>query len=280
MRFAIIGCAGYIARRHMDIIQKLGHRIVAACDPTESVGHLDKYGLDISFNKISNNFWLECKKVEAETLVVCTPNHLHAQHIKNGLVQGMNVICEKPICMNSKEIGEIMALEKKTGRRVMAVLQMRHHPDVKRLKDVLPKIKTKDGRLYCHMNYFAPRGNWYTRTWKGDPKKSGGILMNIGVHMIDMLIQVFGPLRAKKIVMADNHAEILFTNDEAHISAVISTDARHNQQRTLDIAEWEHQFSFNNISNLHEQCYMEFLDGRGPGIKEAAKSIKLIESVI
>ena len=39
--FALIGAAGYIAPRHMRAIQATGHRLVAALDPSDSVGIID-----------------------------------------------------------------------------------------------------------------------------------------------------------------------------------------------------------------------------------------------
>src|SRR3989304_1120059 len=36
------------------------------------------------------------------------------------------------------------------------------------------------------------RGAWYQPSWKGDTEKSGGLIMNIGVHLFDLLIWIFG----------------------------------------------------------------------------------------
>jgi len=49
--FAIMGVGGYIAPRHLKAIMDTGNRVVAACDPNDSVGILDRYSLDIKFLK-------------------------------------------------------------------------------------------------------------------------------------------------------------------------------------------------------------------------------------
>jgi UDP-N-acetyl-2-amino-2-deoxyglucuronate dehydrogenase len=48
-RFAITGVAGYIAPRHLEAIKDTGNELVGACDPSESVGVLDKYFFDCRY---------------------------------------------------------------------------------------------------------------------------------------------------------------------------------------------------------------------------------------
>ena len=47
--FALIGAAGYIAPRHMQAIKETGNRLIAACDPHDSVGILDRYFDQVDF---------------------------------------------------------------------------------------------------------------------------------------------------------------------------------------------------------------------------------------
>ena len=47
--FAVIGVAGYIAPRHLKAIQETGNRIVAAVDPNDAVGILDRYSYEIRY---------------------------------------------------------------------------------------------------------------------------------------------------------------------------------------------------------------------------------------
>ena len=47
--FAITGVAGFIAPRHLKAISETGNRLVAAADPHDSVGILDKFAFDVKF---------------------------------------------------------------------------------------------------------------------------------------------------------------------------------------------------------------------------------------
>ena len=48
-RFALIGAAGYIAPRHMQPIKDTGNQLVAALEPADSVGILDRYFDEVDF---------------------------------------------------------------------------------------------------------------------------------------------------------------------------------------------------------------------------------------
>ena len=47
--FAVTGVAGFVAPRHLEAIRATGHRLIAAVDPHDAVGVLDRYGFDVRF---------------------------------------------------------------------------------------------------------------------------------------------------------------------------------------------------------------------------------------
>ena len=101
MRFALVGGAGYIAPRHYKAICDLGHELAAVYDVNDSIGILDQYAPKAYFFTSFERFdrFLDKQRQAGRPithLVVCTPNHLHDAHIRFGLRQGMEVICEKP----------------------------------------------------------------------------------------------------------------------------------------------------------------------------------------
>ena len=96
--FALIGVAGYIARRHLEAIQEVGGTLLACHDVTDSVGVLDSYFPDARFFTDSARFedYLSRLDSRPDYFVVCTPNDLHADHVALGLRVGADVILEKP----------------------------------------------------------------------------------------------------------------------------------------------------------------------------------------
>ena len=102
--FALIGVAGYIARRHLEAIRDVGGTLIACHDITDSVGILDSYFPDAQFFADSVEFedFLSREPNRPDYFVVCTPNDLHAAHAALGLRIGANVILEKPPALSGR----------------------------------------------------------------------------------------------------------------------------------------------------------------------------------
>lgn len=92
--FALIGVAGYIARRHLEAIRDVGGTLTACHDVTDSVGILDSYFPDARFFTDSVEFedFLSREPNRPDYFAVCTPNDLHAAHAALGLRIGADVI--------------------------------------------------------------------------------------------------------------------------------------------------------------------------------------------
>ena len=198
MNFALIGCGGYIAPRHLKAIRDVGGTLVAACDVNDSVGILDSFSPDCRYFKEIERFDRFLDKLhntedKIDWVSICTPNYLHDSHIRLALRNGANAICEKPLVINPRNLDYLNKLEQETGKRVFTILQLRLHPAILALKERL-QANPPGEKHKVHLTYCTPRGGWYEVSWKGSEEKSGGILMNIGIHLFDMLIFLFGPV--------------------------------------------------------------------------------------
>ena len=97
-KFALIGASGFIAPKHMAAIKHNSGQLTVALDPNDSVGIIDRYFPECFFFTKLNKF-VDClKKIKKiNYLVICSPNHLHYKHIKAGLINNIDIICEKPL---------------------------------------------------------------------------------------------------------------------------------------------------------------------------------------
>ena len=139
--FALIGAAGYIAPRHLQAIKDTGNRLVAAVDPNDSVGILDRYFPDASFFTEVERFDRHLEKLRrgpdeerVDLVSICTPNHLHDAHIRLALRVGACAICEKPLVLNPWNLDTLEKLEEEYGCKVRTILQLRVHPEFIALK--------------------------------------------------------------------------------------------------------------------------------------------------
>tara|TARA_B100000586_G_C20054379_1_gene403435 strand:- start:109 stop:1047 length:939 start_codon:yes stop_codon:yes gene_type:complete len=293
--FALTGVAGYVAPRHLKAIRETGNRLVAALDPFDSVGILDSFFPDCTFFTEYERFdrYLEkLKRGEKENQVrwlsICSPNHLHDAHVRTALRVGADALCEKPLVIRPWNLDALAEIEAETGRRVWTVLQLRVHPAIVSLKQELgSQLGSTKHRV--DLTYITSRGQWYARSWKGIPHKSGGIATNIGVHFFDMLVWLFGPLE---------HIEIHVSNERtcsgvmelanASVSWFLSIDSLYipkelqkQDQRTyrsIRIDDQEIEFS-DGFFDLHTKIYERTLAGRGFGIEDARPSLEIVHKI-
>ena len=156
--FALIGAAGYVATRHLQAIQATGNFLAAAVDPNDSVGILDAFFPEAAFFTEFERFDRHLEKMRrngapVDFITICSPNYLHDAHIRYALRYGADVICEKPLVLNPWNLDALREMEQETGRKVWAILQLRHHPQVIDLKNNI--AADNSGHIYdVELTYF------------------------------------------------------------------------------------------------------------------------------
>jgi len=293
--FALAGVAGYIAPRHLQAIRDTGNRLEAAVDPHDSVGILDRFFPGASFFTEFERFDRHVEKLRrgpAEHRIhyfsICTPNHLHDAHIRFALRTGAHAICEKPLVLKPWNLDALEELEEETGGRVSTVLQLRVHPALRELKrklDVAPAGRRHEVRL----TYVTARGPWYQYSWKGTPDRSGGLATNIGIHLFDLLLWLFGDPAYSIVHLAEPSRMAGFLELRgANVRWFLSTERADlppdeatggkSTYRSITVDGTEIEFT-EGFADLHTRVYEEILAGRGFGIDDARPSIRLVYDI-
>jgi UDP-N-acetyl-2-amino-2-deoxyglucuronate dehydrogenase len=194
MQFAIIGC-GKIATRHAEQAAKLGE-LVAVCDI--DIKKAETLASKYNAHPYSSLEDLLVKEESVNLVSICTPNGLHAQHSIAALKAGKDVLCEKPLCISSKDAASMIETADKTGRKLFVVKSTRYNPALVLLKKVVEQEKM--GQLYnFQLNCFWNRPlAYYTNTWKGKLAMDGGTLYTQFSHYIDALLWLLGDVRSVK----------------------------------------------------------------------------------
>ena len=294
--FALIGAAGYIAPRHLQAIRDTGNRLVAALDPHDSVGILDSFFPDARFFTEFERFDRHIAKLarggeRLDFVSIASPNYLHDAHVRFALRSGADAICEKPLVINPWNLEGLEEIERESGRRVYTILQLRLHPAVRALRDRVDEAVASDPRrkFAVSLDYITTRGAWYSASWKGDDRRSGGIVTNIGIHFFDMLCWIFGEAGEVSVGRLDeSYAEGVLTFANAEVRWRMSLDpaelpeqARAAGQRTyrsIRVDGEEVEFS-EGFTDLHTASYADILGGGGFGIADARASIELTHAI-
>ena len=283
MNYAIIGAAGFVAPRHLKAIKETHGDLLAAVDKSDSVGVLDSYFPLVPFFTEIERFDRHLDKLKRagtniDYLVVCSPNYLHDAHIRYGLRMGMNVICEKPLVVMPRNIAALLDHEAESERKVSCILQLRLHPELIALREF---VRSWSNRREVTLTYITPRGPWYHASWKGDETKSGGIICNIGIHLFDMLLWIFGqPLSVPMVHRLDNVAAAgRLVLERGSVNWYLSTSNLDKPLRQI-VIEGKQPIEFSNgFADLHTESYRKILNGLGFSIGEASKAIWLTHQI-
>ncbi len=290
--FALIGAAGYVAPKHLKAIHETGNTLVAALDKSDSVGILDSYSYDTAFFTEFERFDRHAEKLRRQGeearlhfVSICSPNYLHDAHIRFALRIGAHAICEKPLVLNPWNLDALGELENETGNRIYNILQLRVHPSILALKKKIENTNHSD-KYMVDLSYITSRGNWYFRSWKGAPEKSGGIASNIGIHFFDMLIWLFGGVERAEVHLTGSKRMSGFIElEKAKVRWMLSVDKKDLPEEavkksvptfrsiTVDGAEIEFSGGF---TDLHTLVYKDILAGNGFGIEEVRPSLDLV----
>jgi UDP-N-acetyl-2-amino-2-deoxyglucuronate dehydrogenase len=274
-------------------IRDTGNRLVAAVDPKDSVGIIDQFSLDVKFFTEIERFDRHLEKLRraheedrVHYVSVCSPNYLHDAHCRLALRIGADVICEKPLVINPWNFDALEELEVETKHRINTVLQLRLHPELVKLKQ---SLQAQGGQHDVVLTYITSRGPWYHVSWKGQPDKSGGVATNIGVHLFDILLWLFGPVGNLRVYHSDNSRMSGYMElERARVRWFLSVDAHDlpspvtvggkTTYRAITVDGKEIEFS-EGFTDLNTRVYEETLAGRGFGIVEARPSIELTYAI-
>lgn len=146
---------------------------------------------------------MEDKDIEA--VDICLPTSLHSKFIMLALESGKHVFCEKPMGLSTKEADTIISKAEKSGLRLMVGYNHRFEAPFERIKEMVDSglLGNLISMEFKYAKYGEPE-RYRPPSWRGDPEKGGGVLMDFGCHKIDLMKWYAG--RATKVsAMAAHH---------------------------------------------------------------------------
>ena len=178
MKVAIIGL-GVIGALHAELAT-LNADLVAVCDVNEArlapYTNVKKY---VDYRQMLD-------EVKPDVVHVCTPHYLHAEMVVEALHRDINVLCEKPLCINLSELNVILHAEKESEAQLGVCLQNRYLSVNQYAKEFLQENPPITGMGYVSWQ----RGKEYylSSPWRGKKEtEGGGVLINQALHTLDLL---------------------------------------------------------------------------------------------
>lgn len=130
-----------------------------------------------------------------ELVVIAAPNTHHFSLAKEALLSGKHVVIDKPFTVNTAEADELIALAQKCSRMLSIFQNRRWDSDFKTVKKVIDSGML--GKLVeCEIHMDRYRNFIKDRAWREDNIPGSGVLFDLGSHLIDQALFLFGTPQA------------------------------------------------------------------------------------
>ena len=197
---------------------------------------------------------------DADCVVILSPNFLHYRQAIKAAKDGKTVLVEKPLCLKASEAEELAKYD------VYTVFQLRYQP---------LKIEKRKSN-FVDIDISVQRDKAYWDSWKGDHKKSGGALFNLGIHYFDLVFQTFGYPKSKpdlwRVEAKYVEGTLLESNYYCHFKFDLEAEKPHRIFQIND--EW---FDLTEKENLHKNVYKDLIKGNGVHAKDVIPLISFLE---
>lgn len=194
-KFAIVG-TGSIAGLHLTAIQDIPNaEVVALCSSSEerAAKAEEKFGIKTYFNL---DTLLDQEDLDA--LIICTASGNHLEPTEKAAKKGIHVLTEKPLEVTIERAQKMIDVCKENNVKLACVFQSRFKPDYQKLYNAVKNNKL--GKLIlgnAFINWYRPDEYYSSSPWRGTIEGDGGAaLINQGIHTIDLLQNIMGPIKS------------------------------------------------------------------------------------
>ncbi|MDD2954804.1 MAG: Gfo/Idh/MocA family oxidoreductase [Oscillospiraceae bacterium] len=190
LQVGIIGCGNIANTKHLPNLAKFPERVeaVAFCDLIAEKAEKTKAKFGTPDALVCTDYH-DLIRLDLDAVYVCTPNRSHAELTVAALETGHNVMCEKPMAINSAEAKRMLEARDKSGKLLTIGYQNRYRKDTMTLKKLAQSGSL--GEIYwAKAHALRRRGipTWGVFTNKFE--QGGGPLIDIGTHSLDITLWI------------------------------------------------------------------------------------------
>jgi len=231
VRVGLVG-VGFMGQQHFNIYEGMeGAQVVAVCDKLAervapqapsiggNIGEATELDLSAQARYLCFDEMLDAGGFDV--VDVCTPTPLHAEMTAKALAAGNHVICEKPMARSLQQCDAMIAAAEQAGRLLFIAQCIRFWPEYEVLARMIAAGELGEVR-WARFVRQSPTPGWASEGWLMDPEQSGGALLDLHIHDVDLILSVFGTpnavvARAMNIVSAGaavDHVETSYLYDD------------------------------------------------------------------
>ena len=194
MKLAVLG-TGKIVQEFLPMIQQVENvELVALLSTPRSLDKAKEMQVQYHIQEVYTDYETLLGNERIDTVYVALPNHLHYQYTKAALLQGKNVICEKPFTLNAQQLQELIQIATEKRLILLEAITNQYLNNFLQIKKDLAQLG-KIKIVECNYSQYSSR---YDAFKEGkilpafDPQKGGGALMDINIYNIHFVVGLFG----------------------------------------------------------------------------------------
>ncbi|MBU1092429.1 Gfo/Idh/MocA family oxidoreductase [Patescibacteria group bacterium] len=264
--YGIVGC-GRVFQKHVNAIKHTNRAVLRGVydiDRSKAIRAAKEFDCEL-FRTLDDLI------ANVDVINICTPHHTHCNLIIAALQGGKKCLCEKPVVLNDSEAKRVRYL-RGYGKNVFVVYQNRFNRAIQAVEKIIhDDILGKTLYVFGDVRWFRPH-SYYKQNWRGTIHKEGGLLLNQGIHLLDILMRL-GSIKDQQKIKIKN---------------AIKKNIYHKKIQTEDIfiAQFEANKILFNIEvtvscvpeNLESSIFIIFERGSIVVGGEALNELKLVKS--
>ena len=196
VRIGILGC-GMVARYHAKAIADTPNAtLVGAC--SKSLSSTQAFCSEFPKVRAYSGYEEMLEDCDINTIAICSPTGDHYAQSKRALESQKHVIVEKPICISLEDADDLIRLAEERGLCLCVISQSRYSDSVAIIKQAIDNGELgKPISASLMMRYMRNQAYYDQADWRGTYAfDGGGVLMNQGIHGIDLLCYFMGKPRS------------------------------------------------------------------------------------
>jgi predicted dehydrogenase len=244
LRWGLIGAGDIVRKRVAAALRETtGSELVAVARAHATLA--EELAAEIGARRAYSRWQDLVRDPDIDAVYIATPVNRHAEHTIAAASAGRHVLCEKPMAMNVAECDAMIGACRTAGVRLGVAYYRRFYPVVARIARILASGEI--GRpVIAQINAFEPFDpspghprHWLVRA----ADAGGGPMFDFGCHRLEVLVHLFGTVRAVSGVTArvvlqrevEDTAAATLLFEDGPMAMVAVTHAALEPQDTLDL---------------------------------------------
>jgi len=241
LRVGIVGTGRWAEQMYLPTLRSHpGVQIAAICGRNRE--RAEQVARDHDIPRVFTDFRQIIEQGDLHAVLVTTPDDLHHPIVMRALVNGLHVLCEKPLANTAADAREMYEAAKAARVTHMVLFIWRWQPHFQYLKELIDRGYI--GRCFhAHFAFLAGYGRGGHYMWRFDPQRGNGILGDLGSHMIDFARWYFGDVAkvsAHLATFVERPGIDGRPQDSANDSAIVTLEFANGTHATIQVSAVAH----------------------------------------